>query len=55
MTVEQFRGYMRGLLAFASLASLVVLAIFGVGEAVVSVLGTLTGMAFAFYYRKDEG
>jgi len=55
VTVEQFRAYMRGLLAFASLASLVVLAIFDVADEAIGVLGTLTGMAFAFYYRKDEG
>jgi len=55
MTVEQFRAYMRGLLAFTCLLSFVVLAILGVGNEAIAVLGTLTGMAFAFYYRKDEG
>jgi len=55
MTVEQFRAYMRGFLAFASLASFVVLAILKAGGEAIAVVGTLTGMAWGFYFRKDEG
>jgi len=54
MTVEQFRAYMRGALAFSTLVAYVLLAILGAPDAALATLGTLTGVAFTFYYKRDE-
>jgi len=54
MTVEQFRSYMRGALAFGSLASYVGLALWGAPGEALATLGTLTGVAFTFYYKREE-
>jgi len=54
VTVEQFRAYMRGGLAFSTLIAYVLLAILGAPDAALATLGTLTGVAFTFYYKREE-
>jgi len=54
MPVENFRAYMRGGLAFCTLVAYVVLAILDAPGEALATLGTLTGVAFTFYYKREE-